>query len=124
MIELDPTCEPDLFPCWEHYSTRNATQRPVRWVIELATAALKLRVQSLPNNPSYEEAAKAKAAAWALCELLNEQWRDCVREPFQFYPGTDSTKDSEVPEEVKAQGRLLLEALGIRTVSQPFTRRI
>lgn len=117
MSDLDH-CEAPGFPCWEHYGPHYATQRPVKWVIDLAEAALRFRMQTLPTNPEIEDLQIIQAATWSLINLKNQQWRDCVREPFQFFPG----EGTETASPKDGKGSNLLALLGLKLVT-PIKRR-
>lgn len=71
-------------PCWEHFGDHNNGLRVSSRGIELAYSLLRLRVLSLPSRPSIEQLQQVQEATDLCIELNNRQWREMVREPFNF----------------------------------------
>lgn len=92
------------------------------WVVDLATKLLEFRIRSLVFDGSNETHRKIRAASWLHGDILNRRWRDCTRQPFDFYPS--DRIGEEVPEATVEAGRSLLQALGFKPKAHPVLRRL
>lgn len=77
---LDPSCQAD-HPCWEHWQS---TPRVMERAISLALSLVRLRAQS--GGRTVEELQDVQRATWLAISLINRQWREMVRPPFNFPP--------------------------------------
>ncbi len=88
---LFPHCTAE-FRCDEHFGDHWKVQRPVAWVIDLAQSALRLRLLSAKTRDDWQQVCEN---ARVLKNLMNAQWRDCVRQQ-GLYRLSDKAKQAKV----------------------------
>ena len=111
-------CKPSTIPCWMFYGEHRQHTFITQWVIDLAIITLKLRSNSISNNPSFEELWALKTDAQTCIDLINHRWRDINQDPFTGKPYSSKTVSDTTPQSTIRQ--LLLD-LGLGP--KPITKR-
>jgi|SRR5882724_1038731 len=125
-MPFNPDCQPEKFPCWQHYAEHHNCQPPTKWVLDLAAALVDFRLRELRLHPKGDTAFNVYIAAHMLHDLYNARWRFIHFEPFLWPVG--KSKDTFIPETAseKVAARSFLEQLGftLPPPPAPFPRRI